>query len=45
MKINIYNYTNSIAIEDMTNEQFNVMLDAVYSLMVKEESEESEDDF
>lgn len=45
MKINIYNYTNSITIEDMTNEQFNFILDAIYRLMIREESEESEDDF
>ena len=45
MKITILENINSICVEDMTNEQFNFMLDAVYSLMVKEESEESEDDF
>ena len=45
MKINIYNYKNSIAIEDMTDEQFNFIFDAIYRLMIREESEESEDDF
>lgn len=45
MKITILENINSICVEDMTDEQFNFILDAIYRLMIREESEESEDDF
>jgi hypothetical protein len=45
MKISIDDNMNSIAVENMTNEQFDTMLDAVKGLIAKEEAEESEDDF
>jgi hypothetical protein len=43
MKITILETINSIYIEDMTNEQFNFLLDAVLSVTTKDT--ESEDDF
>jgi hypothetical protein len=43
MKITILENINSICIEDMTNEQFNFLLDAVLSVTTKDT--ESEEDF
>lgn len=43
MKITVLESINSIFIEDMTNEQFNFILDAVLSVTTKDT--ESEDDF
>lgn len=43
MKITILENINSICVEDMTDEQFNVILDAVMSVTIKDT--ESEDDF
>lgn len=43
MKITVLETINSICIEDMTNEQFNFLLDAVLSVTTKDT--ESEDDF
>jgi hypothetical protein len=43
MKITVLESINSIFIEDMTNEQFNFLLDAVLSVTTKDT--ESEDDF
>ena len=43
MKITILENINSICVEDMTDEQFNFMLDAVMSVTTKDT--ESEDDF
>lgn len=43
MKITILENTNSICVEDMTDEQFNFILDAVMSVTTKDT--ESEDDF
>ena len=43
MKITILETINSICVEDMTNDQFNFLLDAVLSVTTKDT--ESEDDF
>jgi hypothetical protein len=43
MKITILENINSICVEDMTDEQFNFILDAVMSVTTKDT--ESEDDF
>lgn len=43
MKITILENINSICVEDMTDEQFNFILDAVMSATIKDT--ESEDDF
>lgn len=43
MKITILENINSICVEDMTDEQFNFILDAVLSVTIKDT--ESEDDF
>ena len=43
MKITVLETINSICIEDMTNDQFNFLLDAVLSVTTKDT--ESEDDF
>ena len=43
MKITILENINSICVEDMTDEQFNFILDAVMSVTTKDT--ESEDEF
>ncbi len=43
MKITILENINSICVEDMTDEQFNFILDAVMSVTTKDT--ESEEDF